>query len=765
MRSSLKSLIKLFKTSQKTLGYITLLSFVISLFLFPVWQRILTFENLPITINMSAPGEETVKVYWDNPAYHPNAYETIVINPIKSQLWHIEIEPLARENNNFNQVEIRDISTAKNEIDWEKALESPGGNRWYLRDNQWTRQGKSLKLDDSSYLSDPLELQIEGSELNIQFQKEIRGGKVRVTANNQTRKVDLFHPRPCGTSVTFSPIALGDENIKEYRIKIPYTFWRKLQFEPAKKINLKKITVLNESVILSDTDNLKIDLPLFPLRLYKPIIYTLIATVISFFWIIILFISMVNLWQYKKNQRLEMNRYIIFLSITLGGFWLLIFYPAVMMSDAISQWQQALNNKYTLWHPPLLAILMHFTQYFNDTTALLCLIQGTFFWYAILYLNSKVTNNSRVFIISSSCLILLLPLWLYSGVIISNTWMTAFSLLSAAFLIRAKYKQRKLSFILSLITLSLAVMFRREAAILIIIPILTYCYIYWRNQRILLKIIAVALMIPIVLLPAKTIQYLPHISSKNNFPLGQLLLHQYTGTIFNAEIEMSLVEINEEKETIDSRFGSGTFQRNFENYLCYSGNYIFVNQPKNSPLSGNLKGHNRFIVNQLVKSIIRYPLGYLKHKACNFSYVLQRPSIAYETWNLIEGRKHIDKKLDKLGLLSNSRLPDIKAYYIKILNGSLNHPVLSIIFKHYYFLLLAFIIFIFGFISRELQLTIPASFSIVYTLYPLISDSYGHWRYLLLSYVFAWISLMAFIDFLWCGDQKWALHKLRMKLK
>ena len=747
----LRNSLLLTQTSLKTLKIFSLTALVLSLLILPLWYQVFTFKDLPIEVSLQAPNSEYIKVYWDNPERHPNAYEKIIVNPVESQLWDITIEPLTQKNPQSTgyEIQITDINTPQNKVDWNQAFSDAEGTEWKLIDFQWSSQGKSLLWKNSQHTAPPLNIQVEGGDLTINFQRSPRSGIVKVTANHQSQILDLFSHRFLKSeSATFPAIALGNEETKSYQFKIPYTAWGKVQFvsDNNQPLTINKILVNKQS--LTDINSEEITIPFFPIQFWNRLISTLIFTLISLLWITLLLISIAHVWKGKTQGRLGIISYIFLVSIAVGGFWLLVFYPAVMTPDTLLQWQQALRNRYEVWHPPILAILMHLTQYFVKTPSLLIFIQGSVFWVATLYLIYQVTNHRKIFSIASSFLILLFPLWLYSGAIVSNTWMTAFALLSAALLIRAKDKQRKTSFILSIIFLSISVMFRREVALLFIVPVLMYFFVYWKQQKLYQRLITCCLISILVLLPAKIILYLPNINAQRDFPFGQLLLHQYVGTIIHSEKKMTPSEITSEKTEIDRAFGSGTFQRFIDHYICYSENYIRIYQPRNSPLLGNrlTDAQEKFIIQKYIQSLSSHPLGFVKHKMCNFAYVLQLPNLGYEGWTLLENWPDMETQLTKLGIQSNSRLPLIMEWYQETLTDSLSHPILSLLFRHYIFLIISVLISVMALSYKNEKLAIPALFAVVYASAHLIADSYGHWRYLLLSYVFSWIAIIAVID-------------------
>ena len=495
----------------------------------------------------------------------------------------------------------------------------------------------------------------------------------------------------------------------------------------------------------------------FPFQLSSAVL----ATVISWVWMTILFISTANLWQRKQTKRFGLTTYIIFLSTTLSGFWMLVFYPAVMSIDALYHWQDALNNQYNTWHPPILAMLMHVTQYWVDNPSLFSFIQGVLFWGSIFYLIRQVVSNNRLFLINSSLIILLPPLWLYSNATVSNNWMASFTLLSIAFLIRAIKQNSKTFFTLSMIALSLGVVFRRETALFILIVLPIYLFLFGRNSSLFKKATELVLIILIILLPSKIVGLSPNVVPGAN-PVAHGLLNQYVGTVFYSQHFMDEAEITREQQSIDREFGSGTFPKLLDGYMCASAGYIVWDKDVPAAIGKIPKEQNSFIVSKIVQTAIRHPVGYLTHQACYFAYLLQVPQnlpSSYQSWGVLKEEPNINEQRTQMGIEFESKLPTIKSWYVNLVNKAIDSQLFSLLFRHYIFLILSVIFLVMGLTTRKLELIIPSVFGVIYPFGYLIIAPANLWRYLLPSYLCAWICLLVVLDsFVFSkvvGDQKY----------
>jgi hypothetical protein len=100
----------------------------------------------------------------------------------------------------------------------------------------------------------------------------------------------------------------------------------------------------------------------------------------------------------------------------------------------------------------------------------------------------------------------------------------------------------------------------------------------------------------------------------------------------------------------------------------------------------------------------------------------------------------------ELGIPYKSQLPSIKAGYAKLMNASLRSPVVSLMYRHYIFLFFSVLFLVAGFLTRKTEWIIPSLFSLVYAFTFLLAGPAGLWRYLLPSYLAAWVCLPAVLS-------------------
>ncbi len=71
----------------------------------------------------------------------------------------------------------------------------------------------------------------------------------------------------------------------------------------------------------------------------------------------------------------------------------------------------------------------------------------------------------------------------------------------------------------------------------------------------------------------------------------------------------------------------------------------------------------------------------------------------------------------------------------------LGHPVPALIFRHYIFLLFSAFFLGLGLVKRRVEWIVPSLVSLVYLVAYLLAGPAGLWRYLLPSYLGAWVCL------------------------
>jgi hypothetical protein len=469
-----------------------------------------------------------------------------------------------------------------------------------------------------------------------------------------------------------------------------------------------------------------------------------LAAVIGWLWIAAIGTSGVLLWQGKERRPFGRTSYILSLATALSGFWLLVFYPAVMSWDALSQWQHAVAGRYTNWVPPLLPMVMHFTRWFVKGPGLLSFLQGSLFWGALFFLILQVAGSRRAFLAHSVLVALLPPLWLYSNAATSVTWGAIFLMLSMGLLIRSVKDGKEGLLFLSVLSLAVAVMFRREAILCVLVPVAAYLLYFPRKRGFAKTALAVAIMGVLSVAPARLIELAPSVSHVQRAQLHGVFT-QYVGTMVHSMGRMSPSEIERERQSIDGAFGKGVFLKLIQRYDCSSGDYIIYKRDFPPVLGRIPKDKSFFVLKKVVRTALRHPWAYLEHQLCYLGHLTQFTSLGYQTWGALNDDPVHDAARARLGIPYRSQLPSVKAGYIRLLKSLLGHPVLSLIFRHYIFLLLSAVFLGLGLFRRKIEWIVPSVVSLLNVLAYLMGGPASLWRYLLPSYLGAWVCLPAVV--------------------
>ena len=469
------------------------------------------------------------------------------------------------------------------------------------------------------------------------------------------------------------------------------------------------------------------------------------AAVLAWLWITEVFVSAAVLWQGRESRLFGTTSFIVGLSGLLSGFWLLVFYPAVMSFDALGQWRQALADRYSTWSPPLLPMLMHFTQHFVKGPSLLSFLQGLLFWGALLFLIHRVAGSHRAFLVHSTIVVCLPPLWLYSNAATSTTWGAAFLMLAIGFLIQAVKGPKILLFYLSVLCISAAGMFREESLLCVIVPLAVYVFHLGKKSGLAKKAATVVIMAVLAVAPGRLIELSPRVTRAAESRVHGLFT-QYVGTIVHSLRRMTPGEIDRERQDIDREFGKGVFEKLMERYDCSSGDYIIYNRDHPRVMRGIPREKNFFVLKKVIQAALRHPFGYLRHQACYFGYLVQFSELGYQSWGVLKEDPQIEAGRARLGIAYDTKLPSLKAYYGRLMNAILGSPVLSLIVRHYVFLFLSALILGVGFALRKTEWLIPSLFSFVYVSAYLLAGPAELWRYLFLPYLAAWACLPGFVS-------------------
>jgi hypothetical protein len=605
-----------FQTSKQTLYWSSLLAFVLALLLFPIWHQVFTEHNLPVTIRMAAPKFEYVKVYWDNPEQHPDAYERIAVKPVTSQLWQVKIEALGEKNPQAksSEVWILDISTPENQVDWSQAEVEQ--QEWELREDPNGPQGKIAVAHNNS--SQSLAVSIKGGELAIKLLRHPWSGKTRITVNDKVREVDLFAETNSTEILTFPPVKKGDEIFRNYQIDVVDTPWHRLRLvaENEGEINVKEVKARNQVITHQRNGDF-----ILPFQFWNRFICTVVSTSISFFWMTILFISLVHLWQGQPNKRFGFCTYAISLSVVLAGFWTLVFYPGLMITDSVSQWITSLSMfeeiepvswSLTSWFPAMMSLLMGLSFKISNEYGLFTFIQLFLFYLSIILLLNELCGI-RFYLIVLPLVLLNPAIWNQAVTVMKDVW-TATSLNLSLWLIFRFSKAQHKSFLYKNVLL---ILFFSSCVIL---------FGFRYNSVTTLPAIIIS-----ILLLVKTFKWKSILSLSC---IGALLIAYLPPEIYGLKkvdtASASLVwehvgllkQVGQEK-VIEQHSLSfvGDTRRAIEEHNCITHDSLIWGQSSSLPLDKILE-QSRQIKNSFRNLLLSHPKEFLLNKACIYRNLL-----------------------------------------------------------------------------------------------------------------------------------------------
>ncbi|MEM9543635.1 MAG: glycosyltransferase family 2 protein, partial [Cyanobacteria bacterium P01_E01_bin.42] len=635
---------------------------VVAIALFPIWTHVFTERNVPVEVELSAPGVEIVRAYWDDPNRDLEAYEPITVKPVASQQWNVQIEALGENNPDSRgfEVAILDIRTPQNRVDWYRAVFA---GEWEMRDSPGSPQSLAAIAHSNKpeFPRSPgqvrsVSFSIEGGDLEFEFLSNPGSGKVRITANGQIQTIDLFKLTGRHQTFTFFARAKGDLISRQFPIKVVDTPWRKLKFiaEGETNPNIEAVKARNHNLI-----ELEENIYQLPFRFWNRLTCSLVASAISFFIAIIIFISTVHLWQGNKNRYLGKWSYILSLSLTLAGFWTLVYYPALMSPDSLNQWQQALANSYDDWHPPLMTLGMRATQYLTSSPALFAIIQG-FCFFASVYLfvsillkNQSISSKLQIFCFS---LIPFIPLlWNYSVTLWKDVWICTSLLLMLCCLFKLKSDRKILYFFLYCILFSISLHFRKS--VIFYFPFFIFEVYFILKKDLKLKSLyflgAFLISIFIVFGFTPTINSLAKVQSTHQE--GKAFLYDVIGTYLNTSSPRPESFQNLFKE-IKNEGKDTSYQELRKFYSPITGDdYVWH---ENAIFSYTKVEENRRKILQslFIESILKHPQAYLAHKMEVWSYMLGYRGVQYPY--------EIEITKNNINLSSSSKIPQVNDYVV-----------------------------------------------------------------------------------------------------
>ena len=651
------------QVSTATLFWSGCIALIFALLSFPIWNAIFTERNLSVAVQLSAPGVEIVRAYWDDPKSHPDAYESIIVQPLESQQWQVEIEALGENNPNARgfEVAVLDIKTSQMQVDWSQANFT--GN-WEMRDSIGSPQGKAAiaHSNDPDYPSQPGQIQslsvpIEGGDLEIEIFAHRGSGKAKITINNTVREIDFYRRSGRHEMLKFPAFTAGDRMIRDYTIQAVDTPWRKIRFIPEGigEVNIKSVRLRNQTLVREEKNQF-----ILPWKFWNRWTCSIMATFLSFCMMLILFISSVHIWQGQPRKWLGIWSYKIVLSLTLSGFWMLVYYPAIMSADSLNQWSQALSNHYDDWHPPIMTLGMRSTLWVTDSPALFAFIQGFCLYFSVyLFIDLLLQSQkirSRLQLLCFTLVPLIPTLWNYSVTLWKDVWLCTSFLLMLFSLLKSKETKKTAWFILYLILFGLSISLRTSA--IFYFPFFAFESFVYLKQKLRFQTIAViAIALFSIFVPLGFPQGINYLANANEtHQEGKAILYDIIGTYLHTNPprpdsfqEFFTPLANDTKTT--------SYERLKQFYSPISGDDYVWHQDAIFNYQKVEDNRTKILQFLLFKSILQHPIAYLRHKSQVWDYLLgfRGPQYPYD-YGILKG--------NDLGLEENFKLSKIQEWTV-----------------------------------------------------------------------------------------------------
>ena len=434
------------------------------------------------------------------------------------------------------------------------------------------------------------------------------------------------------------------------------------------QVNIENINLQNNIISLDSNQEY-----VLPFKFWNRSSCAILATIISFFWMTILFVSLVHIWKEQNDKRFSICIFIILTSFTLGGFWMLVFYPALMSADSLSQWSQALDGKYTDWNPIGMTILMRlvvilFPDFLSSQqVAVFAFLQGSLFWMAIFYTIYTFLPSSKLKNVVLLLFFLYYPLWTYTSTLWKDVWASTWLLVYTCEIYNLMLVKTKYKICLHLLTSSMLccmAILTRQTSFLSIALFLFFIAIAMVVKNNVSKLIYLKKFIPIIssliigMLLSRVIYLHFNVAALGNH-LNVTMSYDLIGTLHFSEKNVDDFKFL----TTYQKFGKNKLEKSIKNYWC-GGSINYLLFTESATLGKRVLLDSDTILTDMSLVLPQYLGALIKHKVCAISALLQINTLYYPHQSNVLA--------NNMGIVSESRLPNLNKKILIFLSNISN---------------------------------------------------------------------------------------------
>jgi len=360
--------------------------------------------------------------------------------------------------------------------------------------------------------------------------------------------------------------------------------------------------------------------------------------------------------------------YIIGASLLIAGFWTLVFYPAAMSPDSLTQWAEAQSNNYTDWHPLGMTLLMRMVIRLmdglpvNSQVAMFAFLQGTLFWLAIFYTVVTFVSSARLKIALLLTIPFYYPLWLYTVTLWKDVWAATWLLLFVCELYRLLYKDGppRWHFRACILLGSLSLLTRYNTLLAFLImglavvalrPLLTKKKGWLKSGGLIATILILSALITTLI---NSLVPQLHYGNFNNLYLS----YDLVGTLHFIQPQEDLTRL---ATATYKQYGAEKMLKAIEGYSCSLPNMNYLIWGDNPPFGQDAMLASDSAIKDLPGLAISHPLAFFQHKICVLDGLLNvsNKAINYpHNYNIYP---------NSMSLVEDSRLPGLNQFVVSLL--------------------------------------------------------------------------------------------------